>query len=100
MGNPLSERPSFADAALRGILPRPAPLTRSSLPLPLNLPILQSSISAHCLRGEAEGPEEGTTHAFAIRETRFLCHDVNRGPALLNHEPGSFQPELFDGFCR
>jgi hypothetical protein len=50
------------------------------------------------LRREAEGPHECTTHAFAIRKTRFFCDDVTRVPPLLHHDPGSLQPKLFNSF--
>jgi hypothetical protein len=51
---------------------------------------LSSSIPAQGLCRHAEGPEESATHAFAVRKTCFLRHDVNRVPPLLHHEPGSF----------
>ena len=51
---------------------------------------LRSSISPQRLRRHAEGPQEGTTHAFAVRKTRFLRDQFYRVPASLHHEPGSF----------
>jgi hypothetical protein len=51
---------------------------------------LRSSISPQSLRGHAEGSQEGTTHAFAVRKTRFLRDQFYRVPASLHHEPGSF----------
>ena len=46
---------------------------------------LRSSISPQRLRGHAEGPQEGTTHAFAVRKTRFLRDQFYRVPAPLHH---------------
>ena len=57
-------------------------------------------VSAHCLWRKSEGSEEGTTHALGICETRFLRDDFNGVTSLLNHEPSSLQPEMFDGLRR
>ena len=61
---------------------------------------LLSRIPPQRLRGYAESPQERTTHAFAVRKTRFLRDHFNRVPPFLDHEPGSFQPKPFDGSCR
>src|SRR5260370_27517754 len=61
---------------------------------------LQSSFSAEGLRRKAEGPNECTTHAFAIHKSRFVRDHVSRVPSLLHHDSGRLQPKLFNSFCR
>ena len=65
-----------------------------------NCHCLASSVSAQGLRGYAEGPQECPTHAFAVRKSRLLRHDVNGMPPLLYHKPGSFQSKSLDGLGR
>ena len=61
---------------------------------------IPSRVPAQYLRRHAEGPQERTTHAFAVHETCFLRHDIDRVPSLFDHEPGGLQPEPLHGFCR
>jgi hypothetical protein len=60
---------------------------------------LPSSVPAQYLRWHAEGPEERATHAFAVHETCFLRHDIDRVPSLFDHEPSGLQPKSLHGFC-
>jgi hypothetical protein len=73
--------------------PRPDPKSGSRHRLPSRVP-------TQYLRGHTKGPEERATHAFAVRKTRFLRHDVNSVPPFLHHEPGGLQPKLFYSFGR
>src|SRR5712664_4928861 len=60
---------------------------------------LPSSVSPQYLRWHAEGPEERATHAFAVHESCFLRHNIDRVPPLFDHEPSGLQPKPLHGFC-
>jgi hypothetical protein len=47
------------------------------------------------LRRLAEGAHEGAAHAVAIGEADLRGNDVDRMPALLHHQPGGFDAQIF-----
>src|SRR5258708_30035637 len=43
----------------------------------------------------SEGAQKGAAHAVAIGEAGLPGDDVDRMPALLHHQPGGLDPQIF-----
>ena len=47
-----------------------------------------------------EGAKETAPHSFTIAESRFASNFLDWQPALLEHEPGGLEAQVFNGHCR
>jgi hypothetical protein len=70
--------------------------TRSGFDADLNSSKRVRSV-AYVLRRLSEGAQEATAHPLAIAESSCAGDLFDRQTALLEHESGSFEPEIFDG---
>ena len=52
---------------------------------------------AYTLRRLSEGAQEATAHPLSIAESGCAGDLFDRQTALLQHESGGFEPEIFDG---
>jgi len=59
-----------------------------------------SNLSPHRLGWLAEYAHECPPHSFSIREAGLPCDDLEGMTAIFQHQAGSLETKVLDGFCR